>query len=1036
MSLLDSLIRGSLRNRLLVVIFALALSIYGAAIAPQVPVDVLPDLTAPTVTVVCEAHSLAPQEVEALVTFPIETAVNGATRVRRVRSASAVGISLVWVEFEWGTDLYVARQIVSEKLQLVAAQLPPDIGPPTLAPISSVMGEILFLGLQSDRHSPVEVRDAAEWLIRKRMLALSGVAQVIPIGGSLKQFQVLADPHKLLGFHLSLDDVAAALKTSNQNTSGGFLVRGPHEQVIRGLGRLASAQDIEQTVIAVRNGVPIAIREVATVEVGPAFKRGEGSADAEPAVILGVLKQPGTNTLELTGRIEQALDGIQRTLPEGMRIQRNLFRQADFISVAIRNVTHALRDGAVLVAVILFLFLFSARTTIISLAALPVSLLVAILAIRATGMTLNTMSLGGLTIAIGELVDDAIIDVENVFRRLRENADREESERLSAVDVIFSASHEIRGSIVFATLIVMLAFLPLFFLSGVEGRLLAPLGFSYLVAIGASLVVALTLTPALCAYLLPKVALSSHEDGWLVRHLKRGYKPLLDAALRHPRGVVGASVVLLVAALAVVPTLGRSFLPDFNEGSLTISAVTLPGTSLAESDRLGRRIEKLLHEFPEVVSTARRTGRAELDEHAQEVSASEIDVRLDLQKGRSKSVLLAELRLRLSILPGVNITIGQPISHRIDHLLSGTRANVAVKIFGDDLAQLRSTAQAMQAVMQEIPGLVDIAIEQQVDLPQLHIAFDREKLAMYGVRSGELAEHIETALAGRKVTQLLDGQRTYDVLLRYPDTERASQAAIADTLIDTPQGIKVPLKTLATLRSDIGPNLIARESVQRRIVITANVAERDLRSVITDLKKRVEQSVRLPAGYYVSYGGQFESEQAATRTLLLLGGGVVVGIFLLLYLAFHSTRRALLVMVNLPFALIGGVIAVWLSGGVLNVASLVGFITLFGIATRNGIMMVSHYVHLLTVEKLSPFDAVSRGSQERLSPVLMTALCAGLALVPLVLAGASPGNELQAPMGVVILGGLLSSTALNMLVVPSLFLRYGGIVSSHTISKE
>ena len=1033
MSLLDTLIRGSLRNRLLVVAAALGLLVYGAFIVPQVPVDVLPDLTAPTVTVLCEAHSLAPQEVEALVTFPIETAVNGATRVRRVRSASAAGISIVWVEFEWGTDIFVARQIVSEKLQLVAAQLPPGVGPPTLAPISSVMGEILFLGLKSDRHSPIEVRDAAEWLLRRRLLALPGIAQVIAIGGSLKQYQILVDPQRLLAFHLTLEEVAAAIKAGNQNTSGGFLIRGPQESIIRGIGRLNSTEDIARTVLALREGVPVMIRDVATVRIGAALKRGEGSADAEPAVILGVLKQPGTNTLQLTGRIDHALDDLQRTLPEGMRIQRHLFRQADFISVAIRNVSHALRDGAILVAVILFLFLLSARTTLISLAALPVSLLVAVLAIRATGMTLNTMSLGGLTIAIGELVDDAIIDVENVFRRLRENAALPESERHSPLEVIFSASHEVRGSIVFATLIVMLAFLPLFFLSGVEGRLLAPLGFSYLVAIFASLVVALTLTPALCAYLLPRATLHAQGDGWLVARLKRAYQPMLSAALRHPRLVASSATVLLAVALVILSLLGRSFLPDFNEGSLTLSAVTLPGTSLAESDRLGRRIEQILHGFPEVISTARRTGRAELDEHAQEISASEIDVRLDLTRDRSKAALLAEMRAKFSVLSGINITLGQPISHRIDHLLSGTRANVAVKIFGDDLAQLRASAQAIQSIMSRVRGLVDIAVEQQVDLPQLHIAFDRERLAAYGVRTGDLAEFVEMALAGRKVTQVLDGQRTYDVLVRYPDEERESRDSIGDALVDTPTGQKLPLKMLATLRADIGPNLIAREGVQRRIVITANVAERDLRSIITELRAAVEREVRLPTGYYIVYGGQFESEQAATHTLALLGVGVIVGIFLLLYLAFRSTRRALLVMVNLPLALIGGAAAVWLSGGVLNVASLVGFITLFGIATRNGIMMVSHYMHLLTVEKIPLPKAVERGSIERLSPVLMTALCAGLALVPLVLAGARPGNELQAPMGIVILGGLLSSTALNMLVIPSLFLKYGGAAPADAV---
>jgi len=888
------------------------------------------------------------------------------------------------------------------------------------------MGEILFLGLRSDRHSPLEVRDTAEWTVRRRLLALAGVAQVIPIGGGLKQYQVLADPQRLLAQHISLQEVATALKESSQNTSGGFLIHGPQESLIRAVGRLTSVEDIDRVVVAERGRIPIKIRDVATVRIGPALKRGEGSADAEPAVILGVLKQPGTNTLRLTARIDQVLDEIQGLLPAGMSIQRQLFRQADFIQVAITNVSHALRDGALLVTVILIAFLMSARTALISLAALPVSLLVAVLLIRATGMTLNTMSLGGLTIALGELVDDAIVDVENVYRRLRANAVLPESTRRPASAVIFEASHEIRGSIVFATLIVMIAFLPLFALGGVEGRLLAPLGFSYLVAIAASLIVALTLTPALCAYLLPSASLRQHEDGWLVRRLKRAYLPILRSGLRHPRTVLAGAALLTLMTLISLPLLGRAFLPDFNEGSLTISAVTLPGTSLAESDRIGRRIEQILRSFPEVVSSARRTGRAELDEHAQEVNASEIDVRLRLSgTSRTKPVLLAAMRQQLSILPGVNITIGQPISHRIDHLLSGTRANVVVKIFGEDLAQLRSSAELVRTAMVRVPGLVDISVEQQVDLPQTHIVLNRDRLAEYGALAGTVTEQIETALAGNTVTQVMEGPRSYDVLLRYPDEVRSDQDTIGNALIDTPHGVKLPLKMLAAIRTDVGPNLIAHESVQRRIIVTANVAGRDLRSILSELRPRVEREVRLPAGSSIVYGGQFESEEAATKTLAGRSVMVVIAIFLLLYLAFGSLRPALLVLLNLPLALIGGVAAVWLSGGVLNVASLIGFITLLGIATRNGVMMVTHYLHLMEREGASIAEAIERGSLERLSPVLMTALCAGLALVPLVIAGEQPGNELQAPMGAVILGGLLTSTALNLLVIPILSLRFG-----------
>ena len=1024
MSSMDSVIRWSLKNRLFVVVSAIAITLYGAVTAWRMPVDVFPDLTAPTVTIITEAHGLAPQEVESLVTFPLETAVNGATGVRRVRSASGVGISVVWVEFDWGTDIFIARQIVNEKLQLVASQIPVGIGPPTLAPISSIMGEILFLSLKSDRHEGMEVRDTADWVIRKRLLSLPGVAQVIPIGGGVKQFQVLVAPEKLQAFRVSLDEVLGALRRSNENSTGGFLVRGAQEQLIRGVGRISSKEDVEKTVVTVRDGVPVLVGQVAQVVLGPGIKRGEGSSNAEPAVVMGVLKQPGANTLELTRRIDQHLDDIQKTLPEGMKIDRQLFRQADFIETAIENVSHALRDGAILVAIILFLFLMNVRTTLISLAALPVSLIVSVLAMRAAGVTINTMTLGGLTIAIGALVDDAIIDVENVFRRLRESRAQPEAARQPALEVIFEASREVRGSIVFATLIVMLVFLPLFFLTGVEGRLLAPLGFAYLVAIFASLVVALTLTPALCAYVLPRAGALDHGESFLVRWLKAGYRPALRAALKHANPVIAASVALLAAALVLTGFLGRTFLPDFNEGSLTLSSVTLPGTSLDESDKLNRRLEQLLLSFPDVVSTARRQGRAELDEHAQDVNSAELDVRLSM-KERSKGEFLAALRQELTSLPGLVVIIGQPLSHRIDHMLSGTRANIAIKLFGDDLSQLRTSAEEIRKVMARVDGAVDVSVEQQVDIPQLQIKFDRDRIARYGLQAGALAEIVETAFAGNKVASVLDNQRTYAVVVRFPDSARADAQSIGDTLIDTPVGAKVPLKMLADIREDSGPNMITRENAQRKIVVMANVGDRDLRSVVDDIRRGIEAEVKLPQGYYVVYGGQFESESDASRTIVFLGFFVVAGIFLLLFLAFREVRTALLVMVNLPLALIGGVIAVFLGGGVLSVASLVGFITLFGIATRNGIMMISHYEHLQQVEG-TPFDeAIERGSLERLSPILMTALCAGLALIPLVLAGDQPGNEIQAPMGVVILGGLLSSTALNMLVVPALYARFG-----------
>ncbi|MFN0253388.1 MAG: efflux RND transporter permease subunit [Kofleriaceae bacterium] len=1021
---MDNVIRWSIRNRVIVVLASLGVLAYGVVTILRMPVDVFPDLTAPSVTIVTETHGLAPQEVETLVTFPIETAVNGATGVRRVRSASSIGISIVWVEFDWGTDKYIARQVVNEKLQTATSELPSDVGRPTLAPISSIMGEILFIAVKSETYEPMAVREAADFTVRRRLLAIPGVAQVIPIGGEVRQYQVKVDPDRLRAFDVTLEQVAGALRESNSNSTGGFFERGGQEWLIRGVGRITSTSDVERAVVTVRDGVPILVGQVAEVTIGAAIKRGEGSSDAKRAVILGIQKQPGANTLELTARIDRELIAIGESLPKGMVIERDKARQSDFIETAVGNVTIALRDGAILVAVILFLFLFNVRATLISLASLPLSLVVALIAMDAIGVTVNTMTLGGLTIAIGALVDDAIIDVENVYRRLRENAVLPEKSRRPPDEVIFDASREVRGSIVFATLIVMLVFIPLFFLGGVEGRLLWPLGFAYLVAIFASLVVALTLTPALCAVILPRSERLGHGDSLLVRSLKRAYRPLLDRAVRRPIVVITGVLVGLAIALAISPFLGRTFLPEFNEGALTVGAVTVPGTSLEESDKLGRRVEEILLSFPEVVSTSRRTGRAELDEHAQDVYAGEIDVRLRPSK-RSKDEFLTELREKLTAVPGVVSTIGGPIAHRIDHMLSGTRASIAIKLFGDDLATLRTTAQQIEASMKNVDGVVDLQIEQQVDIPQLSIVFDRDAISRYGVRTGQLAETIETAYAGTKVTRVLENQRSYDLVVRYRDDQRVNVDAIRDTVVDTPSGARVPLKMLATIRDDIGPNLIMRENVQRRIVVSANTSGRDLRGIIDDIRAGIERDVKLPEGYYVEYGGQFESEQAASRTILLLGLAVIAGIFVVLFLAFGSLRNAVLIMVNLPLALIGGVLAVFVSGGVLSVASLVGFVTLFGIATRNGIMMVSHYEHLQTVEGASFEESVSRGSMERLSPVLMTALCAGLALVPLVLAGAEPGNELQAPMGIVILGGLLSATALNMIVVPALYARFG-----------
>ncbi|MBI3303363.1 MAG: efflux RND transporter permease subunit, partial [Deltaproteobacteria bacterium] len=984
-----------------------------------------PDLTAPSVTVITEAHGMAPQEVETLVTFPIETAINGASGVRRVRSSSATGLSVVWVEFSWGTDIYQARQVVNEKLQLASATLPPDVERPILAPISSIMGEIMFISLMSDVHSPMELRSTADWVIRPRLLSVPGVSQVIPIGGDEKQYQVLISPEKLAAYGVSLTEVTAAVKETNQNTSAGFYVEGGQEYLIHGVGRVRQPEEIANTVVALHDGQPVLVRHLADVRIGPAIKRGEGSAQGKPAVILGIQKQPGANTLTLTKQLDHTLDEIQQTLPAGMTINRHIFRQADFIQVSIDNVIDALRDGTLVVVVILLLFLMNVRATLITLTAVPLSLLVAVLALWLFGATINTMTLGGMAIAIGALVDDAIIDMENVFRRLRENALRPPPERQHPLTVTFRASLEIRPSITFATFVILLVFVPLFFLSGVEGRLLAPLGLAYIVSLFASLIVAVSVTPVLCSLLLPQAkGVTGGKESPMVHFLKRMYQKPLAVVVRYPGMVIVASAVLFVGTAVLIPFLGRAFLPEFNEGTLTINTVTLPGTSLAESNRLGQMVEEILLSFPEVRSTARRTGRAELDEHAQGVEAAEIDVGLTMQE-RSKEEFLQALRRALSAVPGVNITIGQPISHRIDHMLSGTRANIAVKIFGNNLQQLRILAQDVRRVMAHIPGVVDLNVEQQTDIPILQIRFDRERIARVGLRVENVAGAVETAFWGKTVSQVLEGQRSFALVVRYEDASRQDLDAIRSTLIDTPLGGKVPLSLLAEVTRDLGPNTINRENVQRRIVVSSNVAGRDLQRVVQDIQREVAAQVQLPQGYYVVYGGQFESAEEASRTIGFLSVLVLAGIVLLLMAALRSLRDALIILVNLPLALIGGVFGVFVSGGVLSVASLIGFITLFGIATRNGIMMVAHIRYLMAEEGESFRRAVERGALERLSPILMTALSAGLALVPLALRGGEPGSEILTPMAIVILFGLLSSTALNMLVVPALYLKFG-----------
>ena len=1020
--MLNNLIAWSLRNRVFVLAAAAIMLAAGSWTAARMPVDVFPDLTAPTVTVLTEAHGMAPEEVEALVSFPIETAVNGATGVRRVRSSTAQGISVVWVEFEWGTDIFRARQIVSEKLQAVAGGSPSGIGAPVLAPVSSVMGEIMMIGLTGTQ-SPQELRTVADWTLRRRLLAVPGVAQVIPIGGQVKEYQVQPDPARMLATGVTLEEVLRAAGGANENASGGVYMDRGQEYVIRGIGRVQRPEDIAQTVVAVRGGVPVLLSQVADVIVGAAPKYGEGSVNAGPGVVLAVQKQPGASTLELTRRIEAELADIQRTLPAGMTIHSELFRQATFINVAIDNVLEALRDGAVLVVVILFLFLWNFRATAISVVAIPLSLVVTIFAMKLLGITINTMTLGGMAIAIGALVDDAIIDVENVFRRLKENHQLPAEQRRPALEVIYEASREIRASIVNATLIIIVAFLPLFFLSGVEGRLLRPLGFAYVVAILASLLVAVTVTPVLCSYLLPKArAVREERESGLVRWLKARYARTLDWVVARPGQVLAGAAIALVAAMASIPLLGSSFLPEFNEGALTVSVVTVPGTSLEEADAIGRRVEQMLLANPAVGFTDRRQGRAELDEHAQGVNAAEIDVTLedDIDKDR----LFEELRREFSAIPGTSVTIGQPIGHRIDHMLSGTRANIAVKIFGPDLYELRQVGAQVRDAIQAVPGVADLQLEQQMDVPQLQIRADRGAMARYGMTVGQLADAIDVAFNGETVSQVLEEGRSYDLVVRFSPALRANAETIAAAVFDTPTGQRVPLSQLATVAVTRGPNTISRENVQRKIVVQANVAGRDLGSTVAEIRRIVSEQVTLPPGYHVVYGGQFESRSQAARMLGALSLLSIVVIFLILYAEFRSGRTAALLMANLPLALIGGVVAVFLTGRVVSIASLVGFVTLFGIATRNGILLVAHYRHLLA-EGVAFREAVVRGSLERLSPILMTALTAGLALLPLALGGGKPGNELQTPMAIVILGGLLSATALNMVVVPALYWRYG-----------
>ncbi len=1022
--MLDKLMQLSLKNRLIVLLASVALLVSGTIVTMNLPVDVFPDLTAPTVTILTEAHGFAPEEVEMLVTFPIETAVNGASGVRRVRSTSIQGLSTIWVEFEWGTDIFKARQIVNEKIQGFENAMPPGVDRPLLAPITSIMGEIMLVGLTSDSTSAMELRTLADYTLRRRMLAVPGVSQVLVYGGETKQYQVQLDPWKLKNAGLSLNQILLAVSRTNVNAAGGFYVESGKEYLIRGLGRVETIQELEKTVVDRRDGVPLLLRDVATVRIGAATKLGEASINNQRGIMLIISKQPDANTITLIEEIERVLDEIRPTLPTDITLHTDIFKQSDFIDLAIHNVTAALRDGAILVVLVLMLFLANPRTILISVTAIPLSLVISMLVLKVMGLTVNTMTLGGLAIAIGVLVDDAIIYVENVHRRLRQNAGKPGSEQRPFSEVVLEASSEIRTPIVMATFIIIVVFLPLFFLSGVEGRMLRPLGLAYVISIFASLLVAVTVTPALSSLLLRKVSQQEKREPWVVRFLKRIYEPTLEWALRRNRLIIFLAALLILGAVATLPFMGRSFFPEFNECTLNISMATVPGTSLEESDKIGQMVESILLAHTAVKSTARRTGRTELDEHSMGSHAHEMEVQIDLS-AISKKELLEELRNNLSIVPGTIITIGQPISHRIDHMLSGTRANIAVKIFGPDLYTLRRIADQVEVQMKGIEGIVDLSKDQQTDIPQVRLKANRDNLALFGLTAADIDEMIDIAFLGLPVSQVYEGQNRHDLVVRYEPQFRNNLEAIGNSLIDVPDGSQVPLKMVTDIQVENGPNYISRENVQRKMVVQANVAGRDLLSVVDDIKANITGTVDLPQGYYVEYGGQFESAAEATRMITLLSILSILAIFVALYLEFGNFRLSLLVMVNLPLALIGGVLALFMSEGIITIASMVGFITLFGIAVRNGIIMVSHYLHLIESEGKTIQEAVVQGSLERLNPILMTALTTGLALLPLALAMDKPGSEIQAPMSIVILGGLLTATFLNMIVIPVLFEKWG-----------
>lgn len=1021
--MLNKIIHFSLQNRLMVLVASVLLMVGGTYMAFHTEVDVFPDLNAPTVVVMTEAGGMAAEEVERLVTFPIETAVNGATDVRRVRSSSTTGFSVVWVEFDWDTDIYLARQIVSEKLSTVSGSLPDNVSQPVLGAQSSILGEVLIVGLTADSTSMLDLRTLADWTVRPRLLSTGGVAQVAVLGGDIKEYQILIHPDRMKHYGVSLSEVMAATRGMNQNTSGGVIYQYGNEYIVRGLVSENDVEKLAQSALRTAQGTTVTLADVADVRIGAQQpKLGVASERGKPAVLLTVTKQPNTGTIELTAKLEEAIKDLKKNMPGDVHVSTDIFRQANFINSSIDNVQDSLIEGAIFVVIVLFMFLGNVRTTVISLVTLPLSLLITLLVLHYMGLSINTMSLGGMAIAIGSLVDDAIVDVENVWKHLRQNRMLPVEERRPVLDVVFDASREVRMPILNSTIIIMVSFVPLFFLSGMEGKMLIPLGIAFIVSLFASTVVALTLTPVLCSYLLGgrKGSDSLPKEAFVAVWLKKYYETALLWVLGHKKIVTGGTAVLLVAAIGFFFTLGHSFLPSFNEGSFTINISSLPGISLEESDNIGRRAEKLLLTVPEIKTVARKTGRAELDEHALGVNVSEIEAPFEL-KDRTHAEVLADVRKKLSVLTGVNIEIGQPISHRIDAMLSGTQANIAIKLFGDDLNRMFLIGNEIKESIASVEGIADLNVEQQIERPELKIVPRRDMLRKYGITLPEFAEFVSVCMAGETVSQVYESGKSFNLVVRVDEDDRKTMERIEDMMIDTADGQRIPLAEVADVVSAKGPNTINRENVKRKIVVSANTSGRDLRSVVNDIQDRIEHEIKLPEGYHIEYGGQFESEQAASRTLMITSLMSIVVIFLLLYMQFKNSFESGVIMLNLPLALIGGVFALVFTTGEVSIPAIIGFISLFGIATRNGMLLISRYNALRNEEGLTVRESVLHGSLDRLNPILMTALSSALALVPLALRGGLPGNEIQSPMAKVILGGLLTSTFLNAFVLPVVY---------------